>query len=131
MRPAGAERAWVRGLVVGRQHDVGPRNQVRLQAGAVRAAAIVPLGRWLSSGPLGRLGPCRPERCPMLLAAGGPVPSTLTAIGVRIQVVGSAPLRSAVPLGFVPSSADAAPVLMTWDVAGLAALQGLSCVYRP
>ena len=79
---------------------------------------------------LGRLGPCRPERCPMLLAGGGPVPSTLAAIGVRIQVVGSASLRSPVPLGFVPASGEAAPVLVTADVAGLASLPGLSGLYR-
>ena len=66
----------------------------------------------------------------MLLAGGGPVPSTLAAIGVRIQVVGSASLRSPVPLGFVPSSAGAAPVLVTTDVAGLASLPGLSGLYR-
>ena len=66
----------------------------------------------------------------MLLAGGGQVPSTLAAIGVRIQVVGSASLRSAVPLGFVPSGADAAPVLVTTDVAGLASLPGLSGLYR-
>ena len=66
----------------------------------------------------------------MLLVGGGPVPSSLAAIGVRIQVVGSASLRSAVPLGFVPSGADAAPVLVTTDVAGLASLPGLSGLYR-
>jgi len=66
----------------------------------------------------------------MLLLGGGPVPSTLAAIGVRIQVVGSASLRSPVPLGFVPSSASAAPVLVTTDVAGLASLPGLSGLYR-
>ena len=66
----------------------------------------------------------------MLLAGSGPVPSTLAAIGVRIQVVGSAPLRSAVPLGFVPSDAGAAPVLVTADVAGLESLPGLSGLYR-
>jgi hypothetical protein len=66
----------------------------------------------------------------MLLAGGGPVPSTLSAIGVRIQVVGSSPLRSAVPLGFVPSNAGSAPVLVTWDVAGLESLPGLSGLYR-
>jgi hypothetical protein len=69
----------------------------------------------------------------MLLVGGGPppgVPSALTAIGVRVQVVGSSPLRSAVPLGFAPSSAGAGPVLVTWDVAGLDALPGLSGLYR-
>jgi len=69
----------------------------------------------------------------MLLAGGGPVPSTLTAIGVRIQVTGASSLRSAVPLGFVPSAADvngSTPVLVTWDVAGLESLPGLSGLYR-
>ena len=66
----------------------------------------------------------------MLLVGGGPVPSTLAAIGVRIQVVGSASLRSPVPLGFAPSSAGAGPVLVTADVAGLASLPGLSGLYR-
>ena len=66
----------------------------------------------------------------MLLVGGGPVPSTLAAIGVRIQVIGSASLRSPVPLGFVPSSAGAAPVLVTTDVAGLESLPGLSGLYR-
>src|SRR6202040_2412626 len=108
-------------------------------------AAISQLGRWLP-GPLpgqlgpgqlgpgqlgpGQLGPCRPEHCPMLLVGGGPVPPSLTAFGVRIQVVGSAPLRPAVPLGFVPSAAAAGPVLVTWDVAGLDAVPGLSGLYR-
>jgi hypothetical protein len=66
----------------------------------------------------------------MLLVGGGPVPSALTAIGVNIQVAGSLPLRSAVPLGFAPASAGAGPVLVTWDVAGLDALPGLSGLYR-
>jgi hypothetical protein len=123
-------RALLRGLDLGSQTEVVLMNPVRLQGVVVRPAAIAPLGRWLSGAPLGRLGPCRPERCPMLLVGGGPVPSTLAAIGVRIQVVGLAPLRSAVPLGFVPSSAGVAPVLVTWDVAGLEALPGLSGVYR-
>jgi hypothetical protein len=135
-------RALLRGLGLGSQTEVVLMNPVRLGGVVVRPAAIAPLGRWLSGTPLGQLGPCRPERCPMLLAGGGPVPSILAAIGVRIQVVGSAPLRSAVPLGFVPSSADAtgftgstgstgsAPVLVTWDVAGLESLPGLSGLYR-
>jgi hypothetical protein len=69
----------------------------------------------------------------MLLVGGGPppkVPSALTAAGVRIQVVGSSPLRSAVPLGFAPSTAGAGPVLVTWDVAGLDAVGGVSGLYR-
>ena len=121
-------RALLRGLGLGSQTEVVLMNPVRLDGVVVRPAAIAPLGRWLP-GP--RLGPCRPERCPVLLAgASGPVPSTLAAAGVRILLVGSAPLRSAVPLGFVPSAAGAAPVLVTADAAGLASLPGLSGLYR-
>jgi hypothetical protein len=126
-------QALLRGLGLGSPTEVLLMNPVRLGGVVVRPAAIAGLGQWLP-GPLpGRLGPCRPERCPMLLVGGGPpprVPSALTAIGVRIQVVGSSPLRSAVPLGFAPSSAGAGPVLVTWDVAGLDALAGLSGLYR-
>src|SRR5689334_8990556 len=108
-------------------------NPVRLAGVVVRPVAIAPLGPWLPGTALGRLGPCRPQRCPMLLA-GNPgdasIPPVLAAIGVRIQVVGSAPLHSAVPLGFVPSDAGAAPVLVTTDVAGLESLPGLSGLYR-
>ncbi len=121
------------GLGLGSPTEVLLMNPVRLGGVVVRPAAIAGLGQWLP-GPLpGRLGPCRPGGCPMLLVGGGPpprVPSTLTAIGVRIQVVGSSPLRSAVPLGFAPSSAGAGPVLVTWDVAGLDSLAGLSGLYR-
>jgi hypothetical protein len=123
-------QALLRGLGLGSPTEVLLMNPVRLGGVVVRPAAIAGLGQWLP-GPLpGRLGPCRPERCPMLLVGGGPVPSALTAIGVRIQVVGSSPLRSAVPLGFAPPSAGAGPVLVTWDVAGLDALAGLSGLYR-
>jgi hypothetical protein len=66
----------------------------------------------------------------MLLAGGGPVPSTLAAIGVSIQVAGSSSLRSVVPLGFVPSNASTMPVLVTGDVNGLESLPGLSGLYR-
>ena len=123
-------RALLSGLGLGAQTEVVLMNQVRLGGVVVRPAAIAQLDRWLRGAPLGRLGPCRPQGCPMLLVGGGPVPPTLTAIGVRIQVVGSASLRSAVPLGFAPSGADAGPVLVTWDVAGLEALPGLSGLYR-
>ena len=137
-------QALLRGLGLGSPTEVVLMNPVRLGGVIVRPAAIAPLGRWLPGPPLADtglantalastalgLGPCRPERCPMLLVGGGPVPSTMAAIGVRIQVVGSASLRSPVPLGFVPSDADAAPVLVTTDVAGLASLPGLSGLYR-
>ena len=129
-------RALMRGLGLGTPTQVVLMNPVRLGGVIVRPAAIAPLGRWLSGkslAQLGSLGPCRPEHCPMLLVGGGPVPSTLAAIGVRIQVVGLSSLRSAIPLGFVPSAAGvngSMPVLVTWDVAGLESLPGLSGVYR-
>jgi len=126
-------RALIRGLGLGSPTEVVLMNPVRLGGVVVRPAAIAPLDRWLSGAApasLRSLGPCRPERCPMLLVGGGPVPSTLAAIGVRIQVTGSSSLRSAVPLGFVPSRADTMPVLVTWDVAGLESLPGLSGLYR-
>ena len=133
---ANQARDLLRGLGLGAQTEVVLMNPVRLGGVVVRPAAISPLDRWLPGLPPGRLGPCRAERCPMLLAGPGrapSIPSTLAAIGVRIQVVGSASLRSAVPLGFVPSSAGVTgsmPVLVTWDVAGLESLPGLSGVYR-
>jgi hypothetical protein len=129
-------RALMRGLGLGTPTQVVLMNPVRLGGVIVRPAAFTPLGRWLSGkslARLGSLGPCRPEHCPMLLVGGGPVRSALAAIGVRIQVVGLSSLRSAVPLGFVPSTAGvngSMPVLVTWDVAGLESLPGLSGVYR-
>jgi hypothetical protein len=123
-------RAMLHGLGLGSPTEVLLMNPVRLAGVVVRPAAISSLGRWLPGPWPGRLGPCRPERCPMLLVGGGPVPSILAAIGVNIQVVGSSPLSSAVPLGFAPSSAGAGPVLVTWDVAGLDSLTGLSGLYR-
>jgi hypothetical protein len=127
---ASQARALIRGLGLGSPTEVVLINPVRLGGVVVRPAAIAPLDRWLSGGTPARLGPCRPERCPMLLAGGGPVPSTLAAIGVRIQVAGSSSLRSAVPLGFVPSNAGNPPVLVTWDANGLESLPGLSGLYR-
>ena len=127
---AGQARALIRGLGLGSPTEVVLMNPVRLGGVVVRPAAIAPLAPWLTGSAVSRLGPCRPERCPMLLVGGGPVPSTLASIGVRIQVAGSSSLRSAVPLGFVPSNADTTPVLVTWDVAGLEALPGLSGLYR-
>jgi hypothetical protein len=125
--------ALLRGLGLGSPTEVLLMNPVRLDGVVVRPAAIGSLGRWLPGALPGRLGPCRPQSCPMLLVGGGPppaVPSALTAAGVDIQVAGSSPLRSAVPLGFAPATAGAGPVLVTWDVAGLDALPGLSGLYR-
>jgi hypothetical protein len=110
---------------LGSPTEVVLMNPVRLGGVVVRPAAIAPLDRWLSGGAPARLGSCRPERCPMLLV-GGPVPSTLAAIGVRIQVAGSSSLRSAVPSG----SCRQTPVLVTWDAHGLESLPGLSGLYR-
>ena len=123
-------RALVGGLGLGSPTEVVLMNPVRLGGVVVRPAAIAPLGQWLPGRALGRLGPCHPDLCPMLLVGGGTVPSTLTAAGVHIQVVGLAPLHSPVPLGFVPSTAGGGPVLVTWDVAGLESLPGLSGLYR-
>ena len=125
--------ALLHGLGLGSPTEVLLMNPVRLDGVIVRPAAIGSLGQWLPGALPGRLGPCRPQSCPMLLVGGGPppaVPSALTAAGVEIQVAGSSPLRSAVPLGFAPASAGAGPVLVTWDVAGLDALPGLSGLYR-
>src|SRR5258708_9223026 len=102
-RAADQAQALVRGLGLGSPTEVVLMNPVRLGGVVVRPAAIAPLGRWLPGTALGRLGPCRPNRCPMLLAGGGPVPSTLAAIGARIQVVGLSPPPPAVPPGVPPS----------------------------
>src|SRR5258708_34159453 len=85
-------------------------SPVRLGGVVVRPAAIAQLGRWLPGPWPGRLGPCRPQRCPMLLVGGGPppkVPSTLAAIGVNIQVIGSPPPRPAGPPRCPPAHAGA------------------------
>jgi hypothetical protein len=127
---ANQAQALMRGLGLRSPTEVVLMNPVRLGGVVVRPAAIAPLDRWLPGVARARLGSCRPGRCPMLLVGGGPVPSTLASIGVRIQVAGFSPLRSAVPLGFVPSNADTTPVLVTWDVTGLESLPGLSGLYR-
>src|SRR5215470_16193833 len=78
-------RRLLRGLGLGSPTEVLLMNPVRLGGVVVRPAAIAQLGRWLSGPGPGRLGPCRPERCPMLLVGGGPPPkvgSTLATIGV-------------------------------------------------
>lgn len=123
-------RALLRGLGLVAPTEVVLLNPVRLGGIVVRPAAIAPLARWLPGPAASRLGSCRAGSCPMLLAGGGRVPSTLTALGVRISVVGSASLRSAVPLGFSPGTAGAMPVLVSGDVSGLESLAGLSGVYR-
>ncbi len=130
---AGVERrarGLLRGLGLGPQTEVLLLNPVRLSGVIVRPVAISPLEQWLPRTAVDRLGHCRASDCPLLLAGGGHVPATLSAAGVRITVVGSAALRSAVPLAFAPSIDGQWPVLVTGDVAGLGALPGLSGVYR-
>ncbi len=127
--------ALLHGLGLGTQTQVALLNPVRLSGLVVVPAAIGPLGPWVSSGASGRappsLGPCRQNACPVLLAGGEVRPRTLSAAGVRLEIVGNARLRSAAPLGFSPASTSGEPpVLITADVTGLDALAGLSGVYR-
>lgn len=123
-------RAMLGRLGVGAQTEVLLLNPVRLDGIIVRPAAIAPLSRWLPVAAVSGPGRCRAERCPMLLAGSGHLPRRLSAVGVRIDVFGAAPLGSAVPLGFAPRAGGQPPVLVTADVAGLSSLPGLSGVYR-
>ena len=66
----------------------------------------------------------------MILVGGGRVPTTLTALGVRIRVVTQAGLSSAVPLGFSPELEARTPVVATDDINGLDRLSGLSGIYH-
>jgi hypothetical protein len=112
----------------GAQTEVVLLNPVRLSGVVVRLAAIEPLDRWTTSP---APGPCRRERCPMLIAGGAVASRTLTAAGVDVQVAGRTRLRSVVPLGFVPGAdAQVPPLLLTGDVAGLESLAGLSGLFR-
>jgi hypothetical protein len=124
-------RDLLRGLGLGAQTEVVLLNPVRLRGVLVRPAAIAPLQRWLGPGSPPPPGPCTPSACPFLVA--GAVPRrTLTAAGVRISIVASAQLPSAVPLGFAAAGGanQQPPLLLTGDVAGLDSLAGLSGVYR-
>ena len=105
-------------------------NPARIGGVIVRPAAIAPPARWLPASAVRRLGACRPADCPMLLTGGGQVPGTLTTAGVRIRVVGTASLTSAVPLGYAPAFAGESPVLVTGDIEGLDRLSGLGGIYR-
>lgn len=104
-------------------------NPVRLSDTIVHPVAISPLGRWVPPGAVHRLGPCRPADCPVLLDGRAHLPPTLTAFGVRLRVVGRVSL-SPVPLGYSPVAEQSPPVLITGDIAGLGAINGLSGVYR-
>lgn len=105
-------------------------NPARIGGVIVRPAAIAPLARWLPAPAARDVGSCRPTDCPMLLAGGGRTPATLTTAGVRIRVVGTASLTSAVPLGYAPAYDGQSPVVVTGDIQGLDALSGLSGIYR-
>jgi hypothetical protein len=100
-------------------------NPVRLSGRVVRLAAIDPLSAWTGRS----AGRCRPRDCPVLLAGGTVSAHTLQARAVRFAVAGTGRLRSAAPLGFVPT-AHGQPLLLSGDIAGLAALPALSSVYR-
>jgi hypothetical protein len=55
---------------------------------------------------------------------------TLGAPGVHLRITGTAALRSAAPLGFVPGQTPGPPVLLGSDPTGLERLPGLSSFYR-
>ena len=67
-----------------------------------------------------------------MLLAGATLPvHVLRASWIRIPIAGTAVVRSAAPLGFIPGQPRGQPpVLLTGDVAGLEALPGLSSAYR-
>ena len=123
-------RAALSGLGLGSLTTVALLSPVRLNGHVVRPAAIAPLAPWTAAGARSP-GPCRATTCPMLLDGTGIAPGrTLAAPGVRLPVVGTAALRSAAPLGFVPGQAPGPPVLLGGDPTGLERLAGLSSFYR-
>jgi hypothetical protein len=126
-------QALLDGLGLHDQSEVVLLNPVRLSGIVVRPAAIEPLGPWIAAGPptASTAATCRPAACPVLLAGGNLSLRVLSAAGVRLTIAGSARLRSAAPLGFVPQpAAGEPPLLLTADAAGLDELPGLSGVYR-
>jgi hypothetical protein len=122
-------RSLIGSLGIGVPTEVALLNPVRLNGIVVRPAAIDPLSAWVDSS--ARPGSCRAEACPMLLAGARLPVSTLTALGVRIPIAGTAVVRSAAPLGFLPGQPGGQPpLLVTGDTAGLESLPGLDGVYR-
>ena len=105
-------------------------SEVRLSGVVVRPVAIAPLRRWLGPRQASKLGPCTERACPMLLVGGAAAPRALDAFGVHLRVVGRAPLRSGVPLGFDPTAAATPAILATGDPRGLDRIPGLSGVFR-
>ena len=124
--------ALIRQLGLSNQTEIVLMNPVRLGGVVVRPAAIAPPQGWITAAAPAAAGRCGPEDCPMLVAGGSVRPTTLSAPGVRVQIVGQTRLRSAVPLGFVPSagSDQQPPLLISGDAAGLESLPALSSVYR-
>lgn len=106
-------------------------NPVRLSDVIVHPVGISPLRRWLapSASAIARLGPCRAQDCPVLLAGRARVPDILAAAGVRLRVVGRVDLSS-VPLGYSAHDLGGWPIVVTGDISGLGAIEGLSGVYR-
>ncbi len=122
--------ASLSGLGLGPMTTATLLSAVRLNGDVVRPAAIAPLAPWTVAGARSP-GPCRATTCPMLLDGTGIATGhTLAAAGVRLPIVGTAALRSAAPLGFVPGQAPGPPVLLGSDPAGLDRLAGLSSFYR-
>lgn len=105
-------------------------SEVRLSGVVVRPVAIAPLSRWVSSRQASKVRGCTRRACPMLLVGGSLRQRRLRALGVHIRVTGTAPVRSAAPLGFAPASSSSPPILATGDPRGLDRIPGLSGVYR-
>ncbi len=128
--------ALIRQLGLGNQTEIVLMNPVRLGGVVVRPAAIAPLRAWITTPAAAvAAGRCGPEDCPMLLAGGSVRTGALGALnapGVRVPIAGQTRLRSAVPLGFVPTagSDQQPPLLIGGDAAGLESLPALSSVYR-
>jgi hypothetical protein len=104
-------------------------NPVRLSQAIVHPVAIAPAGHWLPARAMRRLGPCRPNDCPVLQGSPGRVPRVMATAGVRMRAVGQVAL-SPVLLGYSPRGQGNWPIVLTGDVHGLNALAGLGGVYR-
>ncbi len=104
----------------------------------VQLAGIAPLTRWvrLRSGRLPRS--CTATRCEVLAAGSGRAPDTLVRNDTRLVTVGTATLRSSVPLGFLPATPRAGqvaearprPLLLSDAPAAVDALPGFDSVVR-
>ena len=105
-------------------------SEVRLGGVVVRPVGISPLGPWVGARQASTLGPCTGRSCPMLLIGGSLRRRQLAAFGVHLRVVGSAPLRASVPLGFAPAATATPAILATADPRGLDRIAGLSGVFR-